>query len=82
MARVRKYYDWEYDRIITEETARKQWERMKELGYTRQSFETYAAENFYDLSNRIENAAAQAVHDRCGTWEPVCSWRTLHKRSR
>ena len=82
MTRIRKYYDWEYDRIITEDTARKQWERMTELGYTKKTFKEYAKENFYDLQNRTENACAQAAHDQCGMWEPVCSWRTLHKRTR
>lgn len=81
MKRTRKYYDWEYDRIITEETARKQWEYMTQHSYTKKSFEEYVKDNFFNLQDRTENAAAQAAHDRCGIWEPVCSWRTLHKKA-
>ena len=85
MKRMHKYYDFEYDEIITESTARRRCDAMnkwrEQRGLETQTFEQYVEENLYDLRNRIENAAAQAAHDRCGIWEPVCSWRTLHKRA-
>ena len=81
--KAKKYYDYEYDRIITEETARKQYEWFRENvhGY-RQTFEQFLADNFCDLSDRTERAVAQAMHDRCGMFNPVCTWATLLRRAK
>ena len=86
MKRVKKYYDYEYDRIITEDTAKRQWQNMNEWcrnhGIKEKGFEEYAKENFFDLSDRIERAAAQAAHDKCGWFEPVCTWETLLRKAK
>ena len=81
MARVKKFYDYEYDRILTEESARKYYQRFVDLGYTSKSFEEFAKDNFCDLSDPTEKATAQSLHDSCGWYHPVCTWSTLMRKA-
>ncbi len=77
------YYDYEYDRIITKAAAEKQYKAFQEMGlYKEKSFKEFVAENLCDLSDETELVTAQALHDRYGMWEPVCSWDVLMERAK
>lgn len=82
---AKKYYDWEMDQVLTEKTAKEHWERMQEWcrkhGFKEEPFEEFVSANYYDLQNKIENASAQAYHDRLGTATPVKPWRTLMRNA-
>ena len=43
---MRKYYDPEYDRVVTEEVPKKQYEWFKQQSWFHKSYEEFLADNF------------------------------------
>ena len=43
---MKKYYDPEYDRVVTEEVPKKQYEWFKQQSWFHKSYEEFLADNF------------------------------------
>lgn len=48
---MKKYYDPEYDRIVTEEVVKKQYEWFKNQSWFKKDYETFKRDNFLEIEN-------------------------------
>ena len=78
--RPTKYYHFELDIVVTEAYARR-WYETTTMKQMYADFESFVKGELCDLSKEDEHAAAQSLHDQCGFWHPVCSWKTLLRRA-
>ena len=74
--RPTKYYNYEFDIVVTEEGAHR-WYETTSMHEMHESFEKFVEAELMDLSDELQHSAAQALHDQWGLEVPVCSWKTL-----